>query len=142
MNDCDRSCLPSLYAVRPFSANAKSKSSITGSRVPQLGHTFVVKVRRVARSAPHSLLFPMTLSCSVILTRSEPPTKPIVTFFLSSFNSSNISSDAVCGSFERSRHEKSLEAHLASGSECAIDIKQYKFLYGTACEVLRRHMLR
>jgi hypothetical protein len=41
MNDCDGSCLPSLYAVRPFSANAKSKSSITGTRVPRRCHMFV-----------------------------------------------------------------------------------------------------
>jgi hypothetical protein len=82
----------------------------------------------------------------VILTRSEPPTNPIATFFLSSFNSSSISRDTVyfifTGSLECGTQENRQEAHLASGSECTINIKQNKFLYGTSCKVLRSHVLR
>ena len=114
--------MPNLYAVRPFSANAKSKSSVTGIRVGQLGSFAHVKLRP-GRS--HLLLFPLTLSCSVILTRSEPPTKPMMTFFFSSFNKSSISSDADCRLVSALvGKETDKIAHLACRSESAIDVEK------------------
>src|SRR5229473_8375249 len=56
-------------------------------------HSIYVKVTTVSSHLP---LFPVTVSCSVILMRSEPPTKPMTTFFLSSLNRSSISTDADC----------------------------------------------
>jgi hypothetical protein len=84
MNDWESNCLPILYAVNPFSANAKSKSSIAA-----VFHEKSSVLRQIC--APFS---PSASSCHMILAKSDPPTKPIATFFLRSRSNWTISGSA------------------------------------------------
>ncbi len=72
MNDCDAMGSPSLNAVRPFSAKQKSKRVVTGT---WFGSPI----------------------CSCCLRRSDPPTKPIATFFRRAERRAVISGVTDCG---------------------------------------------
>lgn len=58
--------------------------------------TNIVSGRPCSRRISHILSCPRTLSCSICLTRLDPPTNPMTTFFRSACRRSSISCEAGC----------------------------------------------
>ena len=74
---------------------------------------------------------PSMASCSDIFARSDPPTNPMTTFFLSSFKRSSISLEAPYGHLRpalTSTSRKTERTHLPGRGESPIHIEQDKFL--------------
>jgi hypothetical protein len=79
------------------------------------------------------------VSCSDILTRSEPPTKPMATFFLSARRSWMISGDAFCREIWTSSVVLGKVDYLSGGCQRPIDIEQHKLFNGAIDEICRHH---